>query len=60
MKPTPMDPSNSPSWQPGTRLVFGIILLVFALGLVMLLRQMIAPLVLAFLLACASRVGSLS
>ena len=51
MKPTPMDPSNSPSWQPGTRLVFGIILLVFALGLVMLLRQMIAPLVLAFLLA---------
>jgi predicted PurR-regulated permease PerM len=46
-----MDPSNSPSWQPGTRLVFGIILLVFALGLVMLLRQMIAPLVLAFLLA---------
>jgi predicted PurR-regulated permease PerM len=51
MKPTPMDPSNSPSWQPGTRLVFGIILLVFAVGLVMLLRQMIAPLVLAFLLA---------
>jgi predicted PurR-regulated permease PerM len=51
MKATPMDPTNSPSWQPGTRLVFGIILLVFAVGLLMLLRQMIAPLVLAFLLA---------
>jgi predicted PurR-regulated permease PerM len=51
MKATPMDPTDSPSWQPGTRLVFGIILLVFAVGLLMLLRQMIAPLVLAFLLA---------
>jgi len=51
MKATPMDPTNSPSWQPGTRLVFGIILLVFAVGLLMLLRQMVAPLVLAFLLA---------
>ncbi len=51
MKPNTMDQSNSPSWQPGTRLVFGIILLVFTLGLLMLLRQMIAPLVLAFLLA---------
>ncbi len=51
MKPTPMDHSRSPSWQPGTRLVFGIILLVFAVGLLMILRQMIAPLVLAFLLA---------
>lgn len=41
----------SPSWQTGTRLVFGIILLVFAVRLLMLLQQLIPSLVLAFLLA---------
>ncbi len=43
--------STSPSWQPGTRLVFGIILLVFVVKLLMLLNQLIGPLVLAFMLA---------
>jgi predicted PurR-regulated permease PerM len=43
--------SPSPSWQPGTRLVFGIILLAFAVRLLVLLDQLIGPLVLAFLLA---------
>ncbi len=43
--------STSPSWQPGTRLAFGIILLVFAVRLLMLLDQLIGPLILAFILA---------
>jgi len=43
--------SPSPSWQPGTRLVFGIILLVFAVRLLMLLSQLIGSLVFAFMLA---------
>jgi predicted PurR-regulated permease PerM len=43
--------SKSPPWQTGTRLVFGIVLLVFGVSLLRLLHQMIAPLVLAFLLA---------
>lgn len=44
-------PSSSPEWQPGTRLVVGVLLLLAILYLLYLVRQLFVPVVLGLLLA---------
>ncbi len=43
--------SSSPEWQPGTRLVVGVLLLLVVTLLIYAVRQLLAPMVLALLLA---------
>ncbi len=43
--------TSSPDWQPGTRLAVGVLMVVLAALLLYRLRQLLAPVVLAFLLA---------
>ena len=43
--------TSSPDWQPGTRLAVGVLMVVLAALLLYRLRQLLAPVILAFLLA---------
>ena len=43
--------TNSPPWQSGTRLIVGVLILLFLLFLLYMLRSLIIPVLLAFLLA---------
>lgn len=51
MKSNDSQTPSSPPWQPGTRLAAGIFLLLFAVVLLYLVRSLLTPLFLAFLLA---------
>lgn len=51
MKPTKTPEPSSPPWQPGTRLVVGVLLILLIIAFLYLMRSLLAPLVLAVLLA---------
>ncbi|MCK4962555.1 MAG: AI-2E family transporter, partial [Anaerolineales bacterium] len=51
MKPTKTPEPSSPPWQPGTRLVVGVLLILLIIAILYLMRSLLAPLVLAVLLA---------
>ena len=51
MKPTETPEPSSPPWQPGTRLVVGVLLILLIIAILYLMRSLLAPVVLAVLLA---------
>ncbi|TET82770.1 MAG: AI-2E family transporter [Anaerolineales bacterium] len=51
MKPIETSEPSSPPWQPGTRLVAGVLLVLLTITILYLMRSLLAPLVLAILLA---------
>ncbi len=51
MKPIETPEPSSPPWQPGTRLVAGVLLVLLTITILYLMRSLLAPLVLAILLA---------
>jgi predicted PurR-regulated permease PerM len=51
MKTVETPETSSPAWQPGTRMVAGVLLILLSIFILYELRQLLAPLVLGFLLA---------
>lgn len=50
-KPEETNDQSSPPWQTGTRLMAGVLLIIFLMLLLFVLRSLLTPLVLAFILA---------